>query len=216
MALEREVTLEELAGLIAGRVAGLAGGQRLLVALAGPPGAGKSTCAAMLEAALNAQAPCRPAVFQMDGYHYDDAILIARGLRPRKGSPETFDVPGFAHMLARLRANATPEIAVPVFDRELEISRAGARMIARDVNVLIVEGNYVLLDREPWSQLAPLFDLTVAIRVPPEVLEERLTRRWRDHGIPDAEIPAKVQANDLPNGRLVLSESRKPDFVLRT
>lgn len=212
MALERNVTLEELAGIIAGR----AGSKRLMVGMAGPPGAGKSTCAAMLDDLLNASGRCRSAVFQMDGYHHDDAILIARGLRPRKGAPETFDVPGFRHMLDRLRRNDEPEIAVPVFDRELEIARAGARMIGQEVNVLIVEGNYLLLGREPWARLAPVFDLTVAIRVPEEVLAERLAERWRGHGIPESEIPARVEVNDLPNGRLVLAESQPADFVLRT
>ena len=51
----------------------------------------------------------------------------------------------------------------PVFDRSVEIARAGARLIPRNINVLIVEGNYVLLDQEPWSSLAPLFDVTVNI-----------------------------------------------------
>jgi pantothenate kinase len=152
----------------------------------------------------------------MDGYHYDDGVLIARGLRPRKGAPETFDVAGFRHMLVRLKANADAEIAVPVFDRSLEIARAGARLIPRDIDVLIVEGNYVLLDQPPWSSLAPLFDVTVNIRVSEAVLRQRLHARWESHGVPADEIPAKVEANDLPNGVLVLARSLKSDFVLRT
>lgn len=209
---ERETTLDGLAKVLVS----MAGDRRLMVGMAGPPGAGKSTCAGMLDGLINAAGTCRSAVFQMDGYHYDDHILNARGLRPRKGAPETFDVPGFRAMLDRLKRNAEPEIAVPVFDRGLELSRAGARMIPREVNVLIVEGNYVLLDREPWSGLAPLFDVTVNIRVAEEVLRQRLYARWEGHGIPAAEIPAKVEANDLPNGLLVLTKSLKSDFVLRT
>lgn len=209
---EHEVTLEALAE----RLASKASANRLLVGVAGPPGAGKSTCSEQLNEMLNASGQCRSAVFQMDGYHYDDNILIARGLRPRKGAPETFDVAGLRHMLGRLKLNEEMEIAVPVFDRELEISRAAARIISRDVNVLIVEGNYILLGRDPWSSLAPLFDVSVNLRVPEEVLRQRLYARWEGHGIPADEIPAKVEANDLPNGILVLNESIKSDFVLRT
>ncbi|GLS22379.1 nucleoside triphosphate hydrolase [Labrys miyagiensis] len=190
--------------------------QRILVGMAGPPGAGKSTCAEHLNEVLNASGKCRSAIFPMDGFHYDDSILIARGLRSRKGAPETFDVAGFRHMLERLKHNQEPEIAVPVFDRELEISRAAGRMIPLQVGVLIIEGNYILLDREPWSSLEPLFDVTVNIRVPEEVLRQRLYARWEGFGIPADEIPAKVEANDLPNGVLVLAESFKSDFVLRT
>jgi pantothenate kinase len=216
MGEEREVTLDALAETLADKAAAQPADARLLVGLAGPPGAGKSTCAEMLNDLLNASGQARSSVFQMDGYHYDDGVLIARGLRPRKGAPETFDVAGFRHMLGRLKANEEAEIAVPVFDRSLEIARAGARLIPRDINLLIVEGNYVLLDQDPWSSLAPLFDVTVNIRVPEAVLRQRLYARWEGHGIPANEIPAKVEANDLPNGVLVLARSLKSDFVLRT
>ena len=63
-------------------------------------------------------------VVPMDGFHYDDAVLEARGLRARKGAPDTFDVSGFTHLLNRLRVEA--EVAIPVFDRQMELSRAGA------------------------------------------------------------------------------------------
>lgn len=61
----------------------------------------------------------------MDGYHFDDMVLVPGGLRQRKGAPETFHAAGFAHMIGRLRGNAEPEIAVPVFDRSIEIASVG-------------------------------------------------------------------------------------------
>jgi pantothenate kinase len=187
---------------------------RLLVAIAGPPGGGKSTLADALAARLGAVAPGVAAVLPMDGYHYDDAVLIARGLRARKGAPETFDVAGFGHMLARLKRNAEPEIAVPVFDRDLEIARAGARLIPQAVRTLIVEGNYLLLDQAPWTELHAHFDLTVLLREPEAVLRARLTARWEGYRLPAAEVAAKVEGNDLPNGRLVLANSVAPDILL--
>lgn len=196
------------------RLLGLPSGRRHLIAIAGPPGAGKSTLAEALAAGLERAAPGRAAIFPMDGYHYDDAILIARGLRPRKGAPETFDVSGLYHMLGRLRRNDEAEIAVPVFDRDLEISRNAARTIPQSVEIILVEGNYLLLDRAGWRDLAPLFDLTVSVTVSVEELRRRLTRRWQDHDIGAAEIPAKVEANDLPNGIVVLTESIPSDLVV--
>lgn len=204
------ITLDGLADLVARK----AGNGRLLVALAGPPGSGKSTCAEKLNAMLNGKGRCRSAVFQMDGYHLDDGILIERGLRPRKGAPETFDVAGFGLMLERLKRNEEDEIAVPVFDRGLEISRAGARMISRNINILIVEGNYLMLDRAPWSGLKPLFDITANIDVPEVVLRQRLYDRWEGHGIPADEIPRKVEENDMVNCLLVLAESQSADFII--
>lgn len=142
MKQERPTTLPQLAKHLQER----ATQGRLLIALAGPPGAGKSTCAEQLAVLLNSEGAPMAAVFPMDGYHFDDRVLDARGLRAHKGAPETFDVAGLRHMLERLRLNEEGEIAVPVFDRTLEIARAGARLISREVKVLIVEGNYLLLN----------------------------------------------------------------------
>jgi pantothenate kinase len=186
---------------------------RSLTAIAGPPGAGKSTLAEALAAKLNEEGDSA-AVLPMDGYHFDDRVLVPRGLRPRKGAPETFDVAGLYHMLRRLKSNEEAEIAVPVFDRDLEIARAGARLIPQQVRHLIVEGNYLLLDRPGWSRLSTLFDTTVMIAVPDAVLRQRLVERWRGYNLSPEEIAAKVESNDLPNGRLVVSDSAQAEFVL--
>jgi pantothenate kinase len=188
------------------------GPNRLMVAIAGPPGAGKSSFAQALVEALNADGSESAAVVAMDGFHYDDGLLEARGLRSRKGSPATFDVGGFRHLLLRLRARDEAEVAVPVFDRRLEIARAGARIVAARSRVLIIEGNYLLLNQEPWRQLVPLFDLTVMLRLSRNDLENRLIQRWLCHGFSEAEARAKVLGNDLPNIDVVLEDSRNADF----
>ena len=184
---------------------------RVLTAIAGPPGAGKSMLADRLAGWLNQNAPGSAAVLPMDGYHFDDMLLLPRGLRARKGAPETFDVAGLHHMLGRLRRNEEAEIAVPVFDRQIEIARAGARLIAKSVRHVIVEGNYLLLDRPGWSELRGLFDITVMVTVPDPVLRERLEQRWA--GLSAEERLTKIEGNDLPNGRLVHSKSLGADFV---
>ncbi len=186
---------------------------RHVTAIAGPPGAGKSTIAETLADHLNAADPGSAAILPMDGYHFDDILLKARGWLSRKGAPHTFDVAGYGHMLARLRANAEPEIAVPVFDREIEIARAGARMIPQTVRHLLTEGNYLLLDEPPWTDLAPLLDTTIYLDVPMDVLTRRLAARWQ-HLDPET-CARKLESNDLPNVRKVRSGSRPADIVLR-
>lgn len=196
-----------------GIVASSGSARRSVTAIAGAPGSGKSTLAETLAERLNAAEPGSAAVFPMDGYHYDDAVLSARGHRPRKGAPFTFDVAGFGHMLARLRANTEEEIAVPVFDRALEISRNAARIIPRTVRHLIVEGNYLLLNQPPWFGLRVHYDTAVFLEVPVEVLRTRLLDRWRD--LRGEDLRAKMDENDLPNALLVARESGGWDYVLK-
>jgi len=193
------------------RVQALPVGRRL-IGIAGPPGSGKSTLSEALAAALNAEEAGMAAVIPMDGFHLDDQVLAERHLLARKGAPQTFDVAGFRHLLLRLRDDSEPEIAVPVFDRSLEISRAGARMIPASVRILLVEGNYLLLQDAPWRDLAPAFDLTVMVREPRERLEARLIARWQSFGFDEEKSRAKVTQNDLPNVDLVLGNSSAADF----
>lgn len=187
-------------------------GGRKIIGIAGPPGSGKSTFAAALELELNTRCPGYAAVVPMDGFHFDDLVLVPGGLRSRKGAPETFDVDGFLHMLSRLRVNQPEGIAVPLFDRSLEVARAGARIVPRSVRAVIVEGNYLLLDREKWHALH--FDISVMLNVPRDVLRQRLIDRWAGYGKSASQISAQVDANDMLNVDLVIGSSRPAQFVI--
>ena len=189
-------------------------GRRLLVGLAGAPGSGKSTLAELLRDALNTQQPGIAEILPMDGYHYDNLVLEAKGLLPRKGSPETFDVMGLVHMLKRLIQNEEESVAVPIFDRSLELSRASARLIGRATGIIICEGNYLLLKRKPWDQVAAHFDATVMIEASQATLRARLKSRWLGYGFSEAEAEQKADSNDMPNGLVVMEDSIKADYVI--
>lgn len=185
-------------------------GGRCIVAIAGPPGAGKSTISSALVDLLPADSAI---VVPMDGFHFDDGVLEQRGLRPRKGAPETFDFRGFEHLLRRIR-DGEPDIAIPVFDRSMELSRAAAGIVGADKRFVIVEGNYLLLAEEPWSRLGELFDFTVFLEVPRDELERRLIQRWRDYGRSESDGRAWVESNDLPNIDRVLRNRRAADLTI--
>lgn len=187
--------------------------KRLVVAIAGAPGSGKSTLAEVLCSALNAREAETAAILPMDGFHLDNAVLDARGLRPRKGAPETFDADGLAATLERLAQSDRP-VAVPVFDRSRDIAVAGARVIDAATPVVIVEGNYLLLDTPPWAQLRRHFGLTVMVETETAELERRLKQRWRDHGIDPAEAERRITDNDMVNAALVVRSSVKADHTV--
>lgn len=185
--------------------------RRCFVAIAGPPGAGKTTFSGQLEEALPKGSA---AILQMDGFHYDNDVLDRLSLRSRKGAPETFDFAGFISILRRLRSGED-DVAVPVFDRALDVARAGARVIPQSVKFILVEGNYLLLKEEPWWNLTGLFDHKILLTVPREELERRLVSRWLECGFDPDEARRRAGENDMRNVDRVLTRSDAPDVVVK-
>ncbi|WP_136066157.1 nucleoside triphosphate hydrolase [Modicisalibacter radicis] len=185
--------------------------RRTLVAIAGPPAAGKSTLAERLRQRLDALRPGFASVVPMDGYHYDNAVLEPQGRLMIKGAPETFDVEGLAGDLRRLRRDAGT-VAVPVFDRPLDLARAGGRLILPGHRLVLVEGNYLLLDAPGWRELHALFDLTLFIDVPDAVLVERLLDRWQGMGEDERGAHRRTHDKDMLNARLVNDRSVAPHW----
>ena len=186
--------------------------KRYMVAIAGAPASGKSTTAAKLRDELGSLGE-QAVVVPMDGFHFDDIILNKRGHRPRKGAPFTFDVAGFEVLLKRIRAGE-PEIAIPVFDRSLELSRNAADIVAESSRIILIEGNYLLLNEAPWNRLRGLFDFAIYLQVPVEELERRMVRRWLDHGFDMAYATNWIASNDMPNIREVIAKSAGADLTI--
>ncbi len=198
--------IKNIAAQIAERSAKL---KRLIVGIAGPPGSGKSTFAA----ALNHELGENSVVVPLDGFHLDNCILRQRNMLRRKGAPQTFDASGLAHLLGRLTSETTP-VYFPLFERKADLSRAGAGVVLPSHNIILVEGNYLLLDRPEWARIGEHFQMRIKLDVPLDVLEWRLVARWREIGLSEEKVAEKIVLNDLPNARLVIENSLDADLVV--
>ena len=189
---------------------------RMIVGIAGPPASGKSTLAEAVVEKLNTAekgTPPKATLVPMDGYHLDNRILEARGLLARKGAPETFNAEGFCQAIEQL-ATAKQESILPVFDRQLDLAIANAITIPRDIPIIVVEGNYLLLKSAPWNRLHKVFDATLFVSPSIDVLEARLKERWITHGLDPQAAFKRAKENDLPNAETVIKQSAKADLHL--
>ena len=187
-------------------------GKRILVGLTGPPGSGKSTLAAELAESLCSSPPIVP----MDGFHLAQAVIEARGLADRKGSPETFDSWGFVQLLTQIaRPDVDSVVYAPRFDRSIEEPIAGAVPIEPTDELVIVEGNYLLLDEPPWAQIRPVLHLCAYLELEDETRIRRLIERHVRHGKPRPEAERFVRDSDEKNAQLIKSGRSRADFIVR-
>jgi pantothenate kinase len=187
---------------------------RILVGIAGPPAAGKSTLATALGTALRRELGADAAVaVPMDGFHLSNVELRRLGLSQRKGAPATFDVLGFVHLLRRLRA-ADELVYAPSFNRALNESIGSDIPVFPRTRVIVVEGNYLLLADGAWAEVRSLLDLAIYIDAPDGTRLDSLLRRQRARGLDPADARDWVERSDEANARLIATTKHLADLVL--
>jgi len=184
-------------------------GGRVLIAIVGAPGAGKSTLA---ETFVEALAP-RAGLVPMDGFHYSQRMLNHLDRAKRKGAPDTFDAEGLAALLTRVRDASGPVFA-PTFDRSIEEPIAAGTVVPERADIVIVEGNYLLLDDGAWSSVSAQFDEAWYLRIPHETRLGRLLARHMKHGRSEAAAREWVMRVDEANAKLIEATADRADLIL--
>lgn len=195
----------------------LSAGQRRLLGIAGPPGAGKSTLAHWAETTLRERHPeGSPLIAQvpMDGFHLSNAVLADRGLSHRKGAPETFDVAGYLGLLRAIRAEPYRDHAAPAYSRELHEPVPGAHRIPPSVRLVISEGNYLLGGVEGWAGVREVFDEVWFLTEDPEVTRERLIARQLAGGLSPEAAQEWVDRSDMANTKVVNARKDTADVIV--
>lgn len=203
-------------GLVADLQAGLRqprSSRRYLLGIAGAPGAGKSTLAEQLVDGLSA-AGSAAVLVPMDGFHLAQRELVRLDRADRKGAPDTFDVGGYVALLARLR-DATDAVYAPEFRRDVEEPVAGAVRVGPEVEVVVTEGNYLLLDDGPWSAVRDLLDQTWFLEVPDALRRERLVARHERYGRSPHDAREWALGPDERNAVLVAASAARADRTVR-
>jgi len=195
-------------------------GGRAVLGVTGAPGAGKTTLVETLLAALRPAPPAGLAAGEwvahvpMDGFHLADVQLDRLGSRDRKGAPDTFDADGYVALLRRLLADDGATVYAPGFERTLEQPIAASIAVAPQARLVLTEGNYLLLDRPPWSQVPRLVAQVWFVDVPDDVRLARLVARHVAFGKQPDDATAWAAGPDQRNAALVQAARDRADLVV--
>jgi pantothenate kinase len=193
-----------------------AGDRRRLLGIAGAPGAGKTTLVTKLlgAAAADPRLRGRVAHVPMDGFHLTNAELDRLDRRDRKGAPDTFDASAYAAVLAAARDLPRRVVEAPAFDHVVGEPQAAALTVAAEADLLVTEGNYLLLDDAAWTPVRALLDEVWFCALEDTVRRGRLIDRHVGTGRELAEATSWVERSDEANARLVTEAAHGADLVL--
>lgn len=189
-------------------------GQHMIIGLAGPPGSGKSTLASYIVDEVNRHGDSTAIVLPMDGFHLSNSQLEKKGIAQIKGAPETFDVNGFILALSRIRSPVQDTFYAPDYSRVLNEPIAASIGITGETNIIVVEGNYLLLESGDWKNVWQYLDRAWFLNVGWEVCRDRLIARQIAGGKSLAEASEWVDRSDKANFELVMNGSRNQGVCL--
>jgi len=208
--MSKEITQEEAKAIV---VEYAKNSNRTIIGIVGKPGGGKSTLSKYL---LKGMDPTTVSLVPMDGFHLSNKVLKELGRSDRKGAPDTFDVNGFTALIKRIKLDSSDPIYYPVFDRSIEESIAAQGVVYPSTRVVIVEGNYLMHDRDGWQEISPLLDQSWYAFLDEDIRISRLISRHIAFGKDPESAKAWAKGSDQINAELIETGVGRCDFLIRS
>lgn len=208
--MSKEITQEEAKAIVVERAKK---SNRTIIGIVGKPGGGKSTLSKYL---LKGMDPAIVSVVPMDGFHLSNKVLKELGRSERKGAQDTFDVNGFTALIKRIKLDSSDPIYYPVFDRSIEESIAAQGVVYPSTRVVIVEGNYLMHDRDGWQEISPLLDQSWYAFLDEDIRISRLISRHIAFGKDPESAKAWAKGSDQINAELIETGVGRCDFLIRS
>ena len=208
--MSREISKEEAKAIVIERAIASV---RTIIGVVGKPGGGKSTLSKYL---LKEMDPTLVSVVPMDGFHLSNKVLKELGRSDRKGAQDTFDVKGFTNLIERIKLDSADPIYYPIFDRSIEESIAAQGVVYPSTRVVIVEGNYLMHDRDGWEGISPLLDQSWYAFLDEDIRISRLISRHIAFGKDPESAKAWAKGSDQVNAELIETGVERCDFLIRS
>ena len=208
--MSKEITKEEAKAIV---IKSASASTRTIIGVVGKPGGGKSTLSKYL---LKEMDPTLVSVVPMDGFHLSNKVLKELGRSDRKGAQDTFDVKGFTSLVSRIKSDGADPIYYPVFDRSIEESIAAQGVVYPSTRVVIVEGNYLMHDKDGWQEISPLLDQSWYAFLDEDIRISRLISRHIAFGKDPESAKAWAKGSDQVNAELIEIGVGRCDFLIRS
>ena len=208
--MSKDITKEEAKAIV---VKSASASTRTIIGVVGKPGGGKSTLSKYL---LKEMDPALVSVVPMDGFHLSNKVLKELGRSDRKGAQDTFDVKGFTTLIERIEMDSAYPIYYPIFDRSIEESIAAQGVVYPSTRVVIVEGNYLMHDRDGWQEISPLLDQSWYAFLDEDLRISRLISRHIAFGKDPESAKVWAKGSDQVNAELIETGVGRCDFLIRS
>ena len=194
------------------------GKPRVIVGLLGPTGSGKSVIAALFKEMVHQLSlPFRFETFGIDAFHYPNEYLLThtagdKMLKDLKGRFDTYDVSKLLKTLESFQIGQS--VVLPAYSRKTHDPIENAAVITEENALLLIEGLWLLYDKNGWEQIGNHLDFSIFINVDKDAVRESVIKRHTEGGRSRENASAYYDSVDSRNFDLVMTTRNRANEVI--